>query len=146
VDTCTTLQGAPGTDVDRQDADVLARTPIACDRAGGGKSTACTPLDGIRQVQVRPNAHLTANTDHCVADYYIAEFRKVLAGTWTGDGRRQTASEHMVVRTPLNKSVFRPTVARLFEEKKRPSSTETLPFGAGHQDNNRCGKAGRERR
>jgi simple sugar transport system substrate-binding protein len=82
-----------------------------------------------------PNAQLTANTENW-ADYYIDEVRKVQAGTWSGG--RQTANgiqEHMVVLTPLNKSVP-PEVARLFEEKKRDiAAGKLLPFAGPLKDN-----------
>jgi len=89
-----------------------------------------------------PNAQLTANTENW-ADYYIAEVRKVLAGTWTGG--RQTANgikENMVVLTPLNKSVP-PDVARLFEEKKRAiSDGRLLPFAGPIRDNTGAARLG----
>ncbi len=82
-----------------------------------------------------PHSQLTANTENW-ADYYIAEIRKVMAGTWTGG--RQTADgirEKMVVLTPLNKSVPA-DVARLFDEKKRDIvDGKLVPFAGPLKDN-----------
>jgi simple sugar transport system substrate-binding protein len=85
--------------------------------------------------QYGPHAQLTANTENW-GDYYIDEVRKVKAGTWTG-GRHIAygLKEHMVVLTPLNKSVP-PETARLFEDKKRAIIDGTLaPFGGPIKDN-----------
>ena len=83
-----------------------------------------------------PTAQLTANTENW-ADYYIDEVRKVIAGTWTGG--RQIAygiKEHMVVLTPLNKSVP-PDVVKLFEDKKQAIiDGKLLPFAGPLKDNN----------
>jgi len=82
-----------------------------------------------------PNAQLTANTENW-GDYYIAEVRKVMDGTWTGG--RQVADgikEKMVVLTPLNKSVP-PDVARVFEDKKRDIiDGKLVPFAGPLKDN-----------
>jgi len=82
-----------------------------------------------------PTAQLTANTENW-ADYYIDEVRKVIAGTWTGG--RQIAygiKEHMVVLTPLNKSVP-PEVVKLFDDKKKAIIDGTLlPFAGPLKDN-----------
>ncbi len=82
-----------------------------------------------------PNAQLTANTENW-GDYYIAEVRKAMDGTWTG--ARQVADgikEKMVVLTPLNKSVPA-DVARLFEDKKRDIiDGKLVPFAGPLKDN-----------
>jgi simple sugar transport system substrate-binding protein len=85
--------------------------------------------------QYGPHAQLTANTENW-ADYYIEEVRMVKAGTWTG-GRHIAygLKEHMVVLTPLNKSVP-PETVKLFEEKKRAIIDATLsPFAGPLRDN-----------
>ena len=85
--------------------------------------------------QYGPHAQLTANTENW-ADYYIEEVRMVKAGTWTG-GRHIAygLKEHMVVLTPLNKSVP-PETVKVFEEKKRAIIDGTLaPFAGPLKDN-----------
>ena len=77
-----------------------------------------------------PNAQLTANTENW-ADYYISEVRKVMAGTWTGGQQiADGLKEHMVVLTPLNKSIP-PDVAKLFEDRKHAIMDGKLLLFAG---------------
>lgn len=82
-----------------------------------------------------PHAELTANTENW-GDYYIAEVRKQIAGTWTG--YRHTAGglkEHMVVLTPFNSSVPR-KLADLVEARRQAIIAGTLkPFGGPLKDN-----------
>jgi simple sugar transport system substrate-binding protein len=86
-------------------------------------------------IKYGPDAQLTANVDSW-ADYYIAEVRKVMDGTWTGN--RQTAygiKEKMVTLAPLNKSVP-PDVVKVFEAKKQAIIDGKLtPFEGPVRDN-----------
>jgi simple sugar transport system substrate-binding protein len=77
-----------------------------------------------------PHAQLTANTE-AWGDYYIAEARRELAGTWTG-GRRISGGlkEGLVVLTPLNPSVP-PKLAQLVEEKRKAIMDGSLKLFAG---------------
>jgi simple sugar transport system substrate-binding protein len=87
-----------------------------------------------------PNAQLTANTENW-GDYYVAEVRKVMDGTWTG-GRQVSdgIKEKMVVLTPLNKSVP-PDVVRVFEDKKRDIiDGKLVPFAGPLKDNTGAAK------
>lgn len=82
-----------------------------------------------------PHAELTASTEDW-GDYYIAEVRKQIAGTWTGN--RHTAGglkEHMVVLTPLNPSVPPQLVATLKARRQAIIAGTLKPFGGPLKDN-----------
>lgn len=77
-----------------------------------------------------PHAQLTANTENW-GDYYIAEVRKQIAGTWTG--YRHTwggLRDHMIVLTPLNSSVP-PSLAHLFQASRQAIIAGTLRLFSG---------------
>src|SRR5271170_7837617 len=82
-----------------------------------------------------PKAQLTGTTEDW-SGYYIAETKKVLDGTWTGNRHtRWGLKEGMVVMAPLN-SAIPPAVVKVFEEKKAALVAGTLnPFGGPIKDN-----------
>ena len=81
-----------------------------------------------------PHAQLTANTENW-GDYYIAEVRKLIAGTWTGNRNfRGGVKDNMVVLTPLNTSVPA-DVAKILADRKQAIAAGTLaPFAGPLQD------------
>lgn len=82
-----------------------------------------------------PHAQLTANTENWGV-YYIAEVKKVLDGSWTGNRRLHWGiKEGVVVLTPLNPSV--PTdVVKIFDARKQAIIDGALaPFAGPIKDN-----------
>jgi basic membrane protein A and related proteins len=82
-----------------------------------------------------PKAQLTGSTEDW-SGYYIAETKKVLDGTWTGQRHtRWGLKEGMVVMAPLN-SAIPPSAVKVFEEKKAALiSGELKPFVGPITDN-----------
>ncbi len=80
-------------------------------------------------------AQLTGTTEDW-SGYYIAETKKVMDGTWTGNRHtRWGLKEGMVVMAPLNSEVT-PAAAKVFEEKKaKLISGELNPFAGPIKDN-----------
>ena len=80
-------------------------------------------------------AQLTGTTEDW-SGYYIAETRKVLDGTWTGNRHtRWGIKEGMVVMAPLNPDIP-PAAVKIFEEKKaRIIAGELNPFTGPIKDN-----------
>jgi simple sugar transport system substrate-binding protein len=80
-------------------------------------------------------AQLTGTTEDC-SGYYIAETKKVLDGTWTGDRHtRWGLKEGMVVMAPLNPAIP-PEAVKVFEDKKaKLISGELKPFAGPIKDN-----------
>ena len=80
-------------------------------------------------------AQLTGTTEDW-SGYYIAETKKVLDGTWTGNRHtRWGLKEGMVVMAPLN-PVIPPAVVKVFEDKKaRIISGELNVFAGPIKDN-----------
>jgi simple sugar transport system substrate-binding protein len=82
-----------------------------------------------------PKGQLTGTTEDW-SGYYIAETKKVLDGTWTGNRHtRWGLKEGMVVMAPLN-SAIPPAVVKIFEEKKAAIiSGDLKPFAGPVSDN-----------
>ena len=80
-------------------------------------------------------AHLTGTTEDW-SGYYIAETKKVMDGSWTGNRHtRWGLKEGMVVMAPLNPDIP-PAVVKSFEEKKAALIAGTLnPFAGPIKDN-----------
>jgi simple sugar transport system substrate-binding protein len=80
-------------------------------------------------------AQLTGTTEDW-SGYYIAETKKVLDGTWTGDRHtRWGLKEGMVVMAPLNPAIP-PEAVKVFEDKKaKLISGELKPFAGPIKDN-----------
>ena len=80
-------------------------------------------------------AQLSGTTEDW-SGYYIAETKKVLDGTWTGERHtRWGLKEGMVVMAPLN-PVIPPAAVKVFEEKKAAIIAGTLnPFAGPIKDN-----------
>ena len=80
-------------------------------------------------------AQLTGSTENW-APYYIAETKKVLDGSWTGNRHtRWGLKEGLVVMAPLNADVP-PAVVKVFEDKKAALISGTLnPFAGPIKDN-----------
>jgi basic membrane protein A and related proteins len=80
-------------------------------------------------------AQLTGSTEDW-SGYYIAETKKVLDGSWTGNRRtRWGIKEGLVVMAPLNPDIP-PAAVKVFEEKKaKIVSGELKPFGGPIKDN-----------
>lgn len=77
-----------------------------------------------------PHAQLTANTENW-GDYYIAEVRKLIAGTWTGNRSFHGGiKDNMVVLTPLNAAVPA-DVAKLVADRRQAIAAGTLAPFAG---------------
>lgn len=81
-----------------------------------------------------PHAQLTANTENW-GDYYIAEVRKLIAGTWTGNRSFHGGiKDNIVVLTPLNAAVPA-DVAKLVADRRQAIAAGTLaPFAGPLQD------------
>lgn len=81
------------------------------------------------------NAQLSGSTEDW-SGYYIAETKKVLDGTWTGNRHtRWGIKEGMVVMAPLN-PVIPAAAVKVFEEKKAAIVAGTLnPFAGPLKDN-----------
>jgi basic membrane protein A and related proteins len=81
-----------------------------------------------------PHAQLTANTENW-GDYYIAEVRKLIAGSWTGNRSFHGGiKDNMVVLTPLNAAVPA-DVAKLVADRRQAIAAGTLaPFAGPLQD------------
>lgn len=82
-----------------------------------------------------PKAQLTGSTEDW-SGYYIAETKKVLDGTWTGNrATRWGLKEGMVVMAPLNAAIP-PAAVKVFEEKKAAIISGKLnPFAGPIKDN-----------
>src|ERR1700734_1745453 len=82
-----------------------------------------------------PKAQLSGTTEDW-SGYYIAETKKVMDGTWTGNRHtRWGLKEGMVVMAPLN-SAIPPEAVKVFETKKAALIAGTLnPFGGPIKDN-----------
>lgn len=82
-----------------------------------------------------PKAQLTGTTEDW-SGYYIAETKKVLDGTWTGNRHtRWGLKEGLVVMAPLNPAIP-PAAVKIFEEKKaKLISGELKPFQGPISDN-----------
>src|SRR5271168_1425272 len=82
-----------------------------------------------------PKAQLTGTTEDW-SGYYIAETKKVLDGTWTGNRHtRWGLKEGMVVMAPLNPAIP-PEAVKVFEAKKAALiSGELKPFTGPIKDN-----------
>jgi len=80
-------------------------------------------------------AQLTGSTEDW-SGYYIAETKKVLDGSWTGNRRtRWGIKEGLVVMAPLNSDIP-PAAVKVFEEKKaKIVSGELKPFAGPIKDN-----------
>jgi basic membrane protein A and related proteins len=80
-------------------------------------------------------AQLTGSTEDW-SGYYIAETKKVLDGSWTGNRRtRWGIKEGLVVMAPLNPDIP-PAAVKVFEEKKaKIVSGELKPFAGPIKDN-----------
>lgn len=80
-------------------------------------------------------AQLSGTTEDWTG-YYIAETKKVLDGTWTGNRHtRWGIKEGMVVMAPLN-PVIPPAAVKVFEEKKAAIVSGALnPFAGPIKDN-----------
>jgi basic membrane protein A and related proteins len=80
-------------------------------------------------------AQLSGTTEDW-SGYYIAETKKVMDGTWTGNRHtRWGLKEGMVVMAPLN-SAIPPEAVKVFETKKAALIAGTLnPFGGPIKDN-----------
>jgi basic membrane protein A and related proteins len=80
-------------------------------------------------------AQLSGTTEDW-SGYYIAETKKVLDGTWTGERHtRWGLKEGMVVMAPLNPDIP-PAAVKVFEEKKAALIAGTLiPFAGPIKDN-----------
>jgi basic membrane protein A and related proteins len=80
-------------------------------------------------------AQLSGTTEDW-SGYYIAETKKVIDGSWTGNRHtRWGLKEGMVVMAPLNPDIP-PAVVKVFEEKKAALIAGTLdPFGGPIKDN-----------
>jgi basic membrane protein A and related proteins len=82
-----------------------------------------------------PKAQLTGTTEDW-SGYYIAETKKVLDGTWTGNRHtRWGLKEGMVVMAPLNPAIP-PAAVKVFEDtKSKLISGELKPFAGPIADN-----------
>ncbi|HEX4409105.1 MAG TPA: BMP family ABC transporter substrate-binding protein [Xanthobacteraceae bacterium] len=82
-----------------------------------------------------PKAQLTGTTEDW-SGYYIAETKKVMDGTWTGNRHtRWGLKEGMVVMAPLN-SAIPPEAVKVFEQKKAALiSGDLKPFAGPISDN-----------
>jgi basic membrane protein A and related proteins len=82
-----------------------------------------------------PKGQLSGTTEDW-SSYYIAETKKVLDGTWTGERHtRWGLKEGMVVMAPLN-PVIPPEAVKVFEATKvKLTSGELLPFQGPIVDN-----------
>jgi basic membrane protein A and related proteins len=80
-------------------------------------------------------AQLSGTTEDW-SGYYIAETKKVLDGSWTGNRHtRWGLKEGLVVMAPLNPDIP-PAAVKVFEEKKaKLISGELIPFGGPIKDN-----------
>jgi basic membrane protein A len=80
-------------------------------------------------------AQLSGTTEDW-SGYYIAETKKVLDGTWTGNRHtRWGLKEGLVVMAPLNPDIP-PAAVKVFEERKaKLISGELNPFGGPIKDN-----------
>jgi basic membrane protein A and related proteins len=80
-------------------------------------------------------AQLSGSTEDW-SGYYIAETKKVIDGTWTGNRRtRWGIKEGLVVMAPLNPDIP-PAAVKVFEEKKaKIISGELHPFDGPLKDN-----------
>jgi basic membrane protein A and related proteins len=80
-------------------------------------------------------AQLSGSTEDW-SGYYIAETKKVLDGSWTGNRRtRWGLKEGLVVMAPLNPDIP-PAAVKVFEETKaKLISGELKPFGGPLKDN-----------
>ena len=80
-------------------------------------------------------AQLSGTTEDWTG-YYIAETKKVMDGTWTGNRHtRWGLKEGMVVMAPLNPAIP-PEAVKVFESKKAALIAGTLnPFGGPIKDN-----------
>jgi simple sugar transport system substrate-binding protein len=82
-----------------------------------------------------PKAQLSGTTEDW-SGYYIAETKKVMDGSWTGNRHtRWGIKEGMVVMAPLN-SAIPPEAVKVFEDKKAAIVAGTLnPFAGPIKDN-----------
>jgi basic membrane protein A and related proteins len=82
-----------------------------------------------------PKAQLSGTTEDW-SGYYIAETKKVMDGSWTGNRHtRWGLKEGMVVMAPLNAAIP-PAAVKVFEEKKAALIAGTLnPFAGPINDN-----------
>ena len=79
-------------------------------------------------------AQLSGTTEDW-SGYYIAETKKVLDGTWTGNRHtRWGLKEGLVVMAPLNPDIP-PAAVKVFEKKAELISGELNPFGGPIKDN-----------
>jgi simple sugar transport system substrate-binding protein len=80
-------------------------------------------------------AQLTGTTEDW-SGYYIAETKKVMDGSWTGNRHtRWGLKEGMVVMAPLNPAIP-PEAVKVFEDKKaKLISGELNPFAGPIKDN-----------
>lgn len=80
-------------------------------------------------------AQLSGTTEDW-SGYYIAETKKVMDGTWTGERHtRWGLKEGMVVMAPLNPAIP-PEAVKVFEDKKaKLISGELVPFAGPIKDN-----------
>ena len=82
-----------------------------------------------------PKAQLSGTTEDW-SGYYIAETKKVMDGSWTGNRHtRWGIKEGMVVMAPLNEAIP-PAAVKVFEEKKAAIVAGALnPFAGPIKDN-----------
>jgi basic membrane protein A len=120
---------AQGADVVAQNTDSPASIQVAQE-----KGTYAFSIDADMS-KYGPKAQLSGSTEDW-SGYYIAETKKVLDGTWTGNrATRWGLKEGMVVMAPLNPAIP-PAAVKVFEEKKNAIIAGTLnPFLGPVKDN-----------
>ena len=108
--------------------------PPASIQAAQEKGTYAFSIDA-NMASFGPKAQLTGTTEDW-SGYYIAETKKVLDGTWTGNRHtRWGLKEGLVVMAPLNPAIPAAAV-KIFEEKKaKLISGELKPFQGPIYDN-----------
>ena len=119
-----------------QGADVVAQNTDspASIQAAQEKGTYAFSIDADMS-EFGKKAQLSGSTEDW-SGYYIAETKKVLDGSWTGNRRtRWGLKEGLVVMAPLNPDIP-PAVVKVFEEKKaKIIAGELNPFGGPIKDN-----------
>ena len=119
-----------------QGADVVAQNTDspASIQAAQEKGTYAFSIDADMS-SFGKKAQLSGSTEDW-SGYYIAETKKVLDGTWTGNRRtRWGLKEGLVVMAPLNPDIP-PAAVKVFEEKKaKLISGELNPFAGPIKDN-----------
>jgi basic membrane protein A and related proteins len=119
-----------------QGADVVAQNTDspASIQAAQEKGTYAFSMDADMSA-FGENAQLSGTTEDW-SSYYIAETRKVLDGSWTGNRHtRWGLKEGLIVMAPLNPDIP-PAAVKVFEERKaKLISGELNPFAGPIQDN-----------